>query len=67
MSFMFYTLILCGSLFNTQNSFLEPTQEVEFLGVILNSTDMTASVPPHRKPHIKEQRLMFLEGKYNLA
>lgn len=39
---------------------LTPTQEVEFLGIILNSVTMTATLPSRRKERIKTQGLRLL-------
>ena len=58
-----YTLHLFDSLgltVNPHKSVLEPTQEIEFLGVILNSVDMTATLTPRRKKHIKAQGSLLL-------
>jgi len=55
-----------GLTINVQKSILEPTQEVEFLGVILNSRDMTSKLPSHRREHIKEQGLLLLKKEVTL-
>ena len=57
-----YALHLFDSLGLTENphkSVLEPTQEIEFLGVILNSIDSTATLTPRGgKKHFKAQVLL---------
>lgn len=58
-----YALHLFDSLgltVNPHKSVLEPTQEIEFLGVVLNSVDMTATLTPRRRKHIKAQGSLLL-------
>lgn len=55
-----------GLTINTQKSVLEPTQEIEFLGVILNTVDMTATLTPRRTDIIKAQRLLQLKDHVTL-
>ena len=38
---------------NINKSVLVPTHEVEFLGIILNSVSMTATLPFRKKEHSK--------------
>lgn len=49
-----------GLTINVKKSVLTPTQEVEFLGIILNSVTMTATLPSRRKERIKTQGLRLL-------
>lgn len=51
-----------GLTVNVKKSVLFPTQEVEFLGIILNSVTMTASLPSRRKESIKAHGLSLLRG-----
>ncbi|MPC59024.1 hypothetical protein E2C01_053039 [Portunus trituberculatus] len=51
---------------NPQNSSLEPIQEVGFLGVVLNSVDITTTLAYHRKKRIKKQGLQLLRGDITL-
>lgn len=55
-----------GLTVNPLKSFLEPIQEVEFLGVVLNSVTMTATLSPYRKEYIKKQGLQLLQGDITL-
>lgn len=52
-----------GLTVNVNKSILSPTQEVEFLGIILNSVAMTASLPSRRKESIKTRGLSLLRDK----
>lgn len=49
-----------GLIINVKKSVLFPTQEVEFLGIILNSVTMSATLPSRRKESIKTHRLRLL-------
>ena len=55
-----------GLTVNVKKSVLFPTQEVEFLGLILNSVTMTASLPSRRKESIKAHGLRLLHGASTL-
>lgn len=57
---------LLGLTIHVQKSVLTPTQEVEFLGVVFNSTNMTATLPFRRREHIKEQGRLLLKGLVTL-
>ena len=57
---MLCTFDSLGVTVNPHNMVLEPTQDIEFLGAILNSVDMTATLTPMRKKHIKAQGLLLL-------
>lgn len=62
---VYYAMLLFNSLgltINTQKSVLEPTQKIEFLGVILDSVNMAATLTPRRKGMIKSQCLLLLKG-----
>ena len=52
-----------GLTINVHKSVLEPTQKMEFLGVILISTDMTATLPFRRRERIKQQHEFSLGRK----
>lgn len=54
---------LLGLTINIQKSTLEPTKEIEFLGIILNSVEMTSIVTPRRKERIKVQGILLLKKK----
>ena len=45
---------------NTEKSVFEPTQELEFLGFILNSQEMTVKLPLHKKDEIKSLCISLL-------
>ena len=60
MCFTLCTFDSLGVTVNPHNMVLEPTQDIEFLGAILNSVDMTATLTPMRKKHIKAQGLLPL-------
>lgn len=58
-----YALQLFDSLgitINIRKSVLTPSQEVEFLGVLLNSASMTATLPTRRMERIKQQGELLL-------
>ena len=61
-----YALQLFDSLgltINVQKSVLTPTQEIEFLGIVLNSVSMTATLPVRRRERIKQQgKFLLREG-----
>ena len=64
-----YAMILFDSLgltVNVNKSVLVPTHEVEFLGIILNSVTMTATLPFRKKQHIEKQGLLLLGGEVTL-
>lgn len=64
-----YALHLLDSLgltVNLDKSVLTPTQEIVFLGVILNSVDMTATLTPRKKECIKAQGLFLLNRDVSL-
>ena len=64
-----YALHLLDSLGLTVNltkSVLTPSQEIEFLGVILNSVSMTATLTARKKERVKAQGLLLLEGDVSL-
>ena len=44
-----------GFVINSKNCVLEPTQKVEFLGMIVNSKTMTLSLPQEKVQKIKSQ------------
>lgn len=48
-----------GLTVNLNKSVLVPTQEIEFLGITLNSSNMTANLPSRRRNNIKEQGLLI--------
>ena len=50
-----------GITVNVRKSVLTPTQEVEFLGITLNSVNMSATLPSRRKESIKSQGLRLLK------
>lgn len=50
-----------GLTINLNKSVLVPSKEVEFLGFILNSTDMTVSLPARRRDCIKSQGHVLLK------
>ncbi|XP_045127706.1 uncharacterized protein LOC123514122 [Portunus trituberculatus] len=59
-----------GLTVNLSKSVLVPMQEVEFLGILLNSLEMTATLPLRRKDGIKKQDGLLLKGDttlYDLA
>lgn len=51
-----------GLTVHERKSVLVPTQVVEFLGIVLDSVNMTASLPPRRKERIKSQGALLLRG-----
>lgn len=59
----FYSL---GLTINVQKSVLDPTQVVEFLGIVLNSVSMTATLPRRRREHIKAQGRLLLQAGVTL-
>ena len=64
-----YALCLFDSLgltVNPKKSVLFPTQEIEFLGVILNSEVMTSTLTSRKKDRIKAQGLLLLDGVVSL-
>ena len=64
-----YAITLFDSLgltVNVDKSVLIPTHEVEFLGIILNSVSMTATLPSRKRDRIKEQGLCLLKGEVTL-
>ena len=64
-----YALRLFDSLgltVNPNKSVLLPTQEIEFLGVVLNSVDMSATLTSRKKDHIKAQGLLLLNREVSL-
>lgn len=48
-----------GPTINIKKSVLEPTQTVEFLGVVLYSSDMTATLPFRRRKCIKQDKFLL--------
>lgn len=65
----YYALRLFDSLeltINDQKSVLQPTQGIKFLGVILNTADMTAALPSARKERIKAQGWLLLKREATL-
>lgn len=64
-----YALHLFDSLgltVNPNKSVLLPTQQIEFLGVILNSVDMSASLTSRKKQHIQAQGSLLLNREVSL-
>ncbi|KAK3881370.1 hypothetical protein Pcinc_014187 [Petrolisthes cinctipes] len=57
---------LVGLTVNLNKSVLVPTQEIEFLGITLNSLNMTATLPSRRRNNIKEQGSLLLKGGTSL-
>ena len=55
-----------GLTINVKKSVLEPTTTVEFLGVLLNSSNMTATLPFCRRERIKQQDKLLLRRKVTL-
>lgn len=55
-----------GLTINVKKSVLEPTQEITFLGVVLNSVAMTAALPPVKKDRIKTQGRLLLKGEVTM-
>ena len=51
---------------NPNKSVLLPTQKTEFLGVILNSVDMSVTLTSRKKEHIKAQGLLLLNREVSL-
>ena len=60
MCFTLCTFDSLGVTVNPHKMVLEPTQYIEFLGAIFNSVDMTATLTPRGKKHIKAQGLLLL-------
>lgn len=60
MCFPPYTFASLGLTLNPHQMVPEPTQEIEFLGVILTSVDMTATLPLRRTQHTKAQGFLIL-------
>ncbi|XP_045105475.1 uncharacterized protein LOC123500986 [Portunus trituberculatus] len=56
----------CGLTINVQKSVLQPTQDIKYLGVVLNSADMTVALPPVRKERIKAQGRLLLKKEVTL-
>ena len=56
-----------GLTINVDNSCLVPSQEIEFLGVILMSKEMVASLPFCRKEQIKVKGRYLLKGDVTLS
>ncbi|KAK4303876.1 hypothetical protein Pmani_024127 [Petrolisthes manimaculis] len=55
-----------GLTVNLNKSVLVPTQKVEFLGITLNSSDMTATLPSRRRHSIKKHGNLLLKGDTSL-
>lgn len=55
-----------GLTINVRKSVLEPTHTVEFLGVVLNSSDMTATHFFRRRENIKQQGMSLLRHEVTL-
>lgn len=51
-----------GLTVQVKKSVLVPTQVVEFLGIVLDSVSMSATLPPRRKERIKSQGAVLLQG-----
>ena len=47
-------LIALGFIINMKKSVLSPTQELEFLGFVLNSRKMTIALPSHKLHSLKK-------------
>ena len=52
-----------GFVINFKKCVLEPTQEIEFLGMIVNSKTMTLSLPQEKVQKIKSQCLEVYRGQ----
>ena len=52
-----------GFVFHPRKSVLEPTQEVVFLGFILNSRDMMISLTPEKATKLKRLCLAAIDGQ----
>ena len=66
---VFYTLHLFDSVglsVNPQKSFLEPSKEVEILGILWTSTFMTVTLAPHWREWFKVLGLQLLRGEFTL-
>ena len=55
-----------GLTINVKKLVLEPTTTVKFLGVLLNSSNMTATLPFCRRERIKQQDKLLLRRKVTL-
>lgn len=64
-----YAVFLFDSLgltVNVKKSVLDPTREIEFLGVLFNSVNMTATLPQRKKDCIKDQGISLLKEDISL-
>lgn len=55
-----------GLTINVNKSVLVPSQKVDFLGITLNSSNMTATLPSRRRDRIKQQGSSLLKGGTSL-
>lgn len=55
-----------GLAVNLNKSVLVPTQEIEFLGITLNSSNMTATLHSRKRNNSKEQGSLLLKGGTSL-
>ena len=66
MSYALYLFDSVGLTINVKKSVLVPTQEVEFLGIILNSCLMTATLPLRKIIKIQELGRLLLKDRVSL-
>ena len=64
---MIYILQFQGVTINLKKSILVIVQEIEFLGMIITSREMTLSAPKQKMENIGEMCLVFLETPKNIA
>lgn len=55
-----------GLTVNVRKSVLVPTQVVEFLGLVLDSVNMSVSLPHRRRDRIKDQGALLLRGESSI-
>lgn len=64
---MIYILQFLGVIINLKKSILVIVQEIEFLGMIITSREMTLSAPKQKMENIGEMCLVFSEIPKNIA
>ena len=63
MSMFIQLLLNLGFKFNWEKSFLVPVQQLQFLGLILNSAEMTVSVSPEKLAQIQQKCAILIKTR----
>ena len=60
LSTVFWLFTALGFLINLPKSITEPTQSIEFLGFVIDSAQMTVTLPPHKVESIQKEASQIL-------